>query len=744
MKKSPQQSSVLESTIKQTRVKNKDYSLGCVPEWVLNHKKIKFLSDKDLRKKDDLGPIYNYLFDAQNYYDKALQSRYFKVCFQVINIKGIEDASSFSISFMPNYEKIIIHEVSIKRNNSQIDCLESCHFRMHQRERVNKEGHFHSYSILEVHINDVRVGDIIAYSYTISGGDPALGNHVCFSRPLGFYSPVDHFRTRVVIDASRELYYRVTKKAMEPKVKVLQGSPKLREYVWESAYNEPYIYEEGTPLSYIIRPWLQVTDFQNWREVRDYFLEFYNLSSLEDVHFLSIVTDIAKKYANPSDRIIACVDFVQKSIRYESFDEIDLTLKPSKIEDIMQRRFGDCKDKSILLLGLLRHFGFEAYLALVSTSDPYGLLECLPGLNCFDHIIVYLAYQGQEYWLDGTHTWQSGSLDKRFTYNRGGALVLDKKFSSIVQIPETCFEQIEVNECHDFRLIQKEAIIRLTVQSNYQGAIVEQVRSTINESTFIDLTKHYENYYKKYYPSLRKDKDPIIQDDLENNTITVQEYYVIDLEDYPKDDFGRAFCAYDLRAQLNLVPHIERVHPLSLKTPFIAKQIIKVLFAPNKEYSEEAPNCDLIETPWFKVKVQRSMAKESYDWEAEYKTLSSYVDSDDYSEYARKIEEAYNKLGIVLSEGLLVGNQGEVKENSKKKSNAINYFALAFVGLFLSKCMGKLLDKHEARKNNLPIASHTMGTSNSLQNYINKSKDKNEEENQSFQRLLKQKERSIR
>lgn len=136
------------------------------------------------------------------------------------------------------------------------------------------------------------------------------------------------------------------------------------------------------------------------------------------------------------------------------------------------------------------------------------------------------------------------------------------------------------------------------------------------------------------------------------------------------------------------------------------------------------------------------MANESYNWEAEYKTLSSYVDSDDYSEYARKIEEAYIKLGIVLSEGLLLGNQREAKENSKKKSKAINYFALAFVGLFLSKCMGKLLDKHEARKYNPPIASHTTGTSNSLQNYLKKSKDKNEKENQSFQRLLKQKEKS--
>lgn len=145
MKNKALNNKIIESHFKQTMAKDKDYSFGGAPEWVLSHKKIKFLSDTDLERKDDFEPIYHYLLDSQHYYYESLQSRYFKSVYQVINIKGIEDASSFSISFMPNYEKIMIHEISIKRKTKQIDCLDSAHFRMHQSERVNKDKHFRSY-----------------------------------------------------------------------------------------------------------------------------------------------------------------------------------------------------------------------------------------------------------------------------------------------------------------------------------------------------------------------------------------------------------------------------------------------------------------------------------------------------------------------------------------------------------------------------------------------------------------------
>ena len=44
----------------------------------------------------------------------------------------------------------------------------------------------------------------------------------------------------------------------------------------------------------------------------------------------------------------------------------------------MERRFGDCKDKTLLLLSLLDALGIEAYPALVNTDVQRGIRQQAP------------------------------------------------------------------------------------------------------------------------------------------------------------------------------------------------------------------------------------------------------------------------------------------------------------------------------------------------------------------------------
>ncbi|WP_404482684.1 transglutaminase domain-containing protein [Novosphingobium sp. BL-52-GroH] len=62
---------------------------------------------------------------------------------------------------------------------------------------------------------------------------------------------------------------------------------------------------------------------------------------------------------------------------------------PATAEETWQRRYGDCKGKTALLLALLRELGIEAQAVLANNSgNDNGLAERLPSPRMFDHVLV--------------------------------------------------------------------------------------------------------------------------------------------------------------------------------------------------------------------------------------------------------------------------------------------------------------------------------------------------------------------
>ena len=59
------------------------------------------------------------------------------------------------------------------------------------------------------------------------------------------------------------------------------------------------------------------------------------------------------------------LQFVQNKIRYVSLSFGSNAYHPHHPDEVLQNRYGDCKDKSLLLLSLLRAAGIQAWPALV-------------------------------------------------------------------------------------------------------------------------------------------------------------------------------------------------------------------------------------------------------------------------------------------------------------------------------------------------------------------------------------------
>ena len=94
---------------------------------------------------------------------------------------------------------------------------------------------------------------------------------------------------------------------------------------------------------------------------------------------------------------------MQQQVRYIYVGLNGGNLTPASADETWQRRYGDCKGKTALLLGLLSELGIEAEPVLVSNAQlDDGIDQRLPNPGLFDHVLVRARIDGADYWLDGT------------------------------------------------------------------------------------------------------------------------------------------------------------------------------------------------------------------------------------------------------------------------------------------------------------------------------------------------------
>ncbi|MBN1209442.1 MAG: DUF3857 domain-containing protein [Myxococcaceae bacterium] len=92
--------------------------------------------------------------------------------------------------------------------------------------------------------------------------------------------------------------------------------------------------------------------------------------------------------------------WIHSQVRYTSLQFGEAAVVPRQPAETLVRRYGDCKDLSTLLVGLLRASGLPASVALLRTGLE-DVQETLPGFGLFDHAIVYLPGT-PALWIDAT------------------------------------------------------------------------------------------------------------------------------------------------------------------------------------------------------------------------------------------------------------------------------------------------------------------------------------------------------
>ncbi|WP_341220428.1 DUF2569 family protein [Polaribacter atrinae] len=511
------------------------------------------------------------LYDQQTEVDK--EENYFKVVTKITENVGIQEASSINVSFDPSYQKLSFHEINIVRNGKIISKLNTSEFQT-IRQELDAENYIYDGSLSAItHISDVRVGDIIEYSFTRKGYNPIHKDYFAEYYNLNNSHPIGKINVKITSKNKLEV------KSIKNKLKFDEAfdNNKYTYSLLEENINATH-FEDNTPLWYLDANFIEIGNYKSWENLIDWGTELFKVSDNLSSSLLKKINKIDKENTSKGQKIEAALQFVQDEVRYLGLENGISAYKPSSPNKVFKQRFGDCKDKSLLLVTILNRMNIEAYPVLVSTYLKKTVTNLLPNPAHFNHCVVKVIDENKgEYWYDPTITNQGGTFNKVVFPDYRFGLVLKKGNKDLEEIFPFADNTIDITDHYILSEVGKGAILRIT--SVYSEAEADNIRFYFKNNSIINIQKEFEKFYSDYHANIKSLGKPEYTDNLKTNTFTINETYKIDSiwePSYLENHIGIDFSPYTITNVLSMPSKIERKTPFELSYPITRSHTINV------------------------------------------------------------------------------------------------------------------------------------------------------------------------
>ena len=90
----------------------------------------------------------------------------------------------------------------------------------------------------------------------------------------------------------------------------------------------------------------------------------------------------------PRQRLEALLAFLRRDVRYVAVEIGIGGYQPSPPDAVLARRWGDCKDKALLLIDFLEEAGIPSYPVLIRSTSAGDVDPSFPAPDLFNHMIV--------------------------------------------------------------------------------------------------------------------------------------------------------------------------------------------------------------------------------------------------------------------------------------------------------------------------------------------------------------------
>lgn len=432
-----------------------------------------------LKKHENAILIKDWEAEYQNHYVIA-----------VLNEKAAREYSEISFWFNSYFEEIELDYARLIDRDGVVHELQEDAV---QIKAAVEKGYFSDSKKLTFSLPSVRPGSIFEYQVTRRPIKPRLGKQwyslFSFYKPQGTSNsvridPVRQYIATIENRTKRKLHVTSKNTKIKPKIKRKGGVEILK---LQAKNLQQVEIEPSMPPLWDGLPSVLISTMRKWSELDKELQVFYPTHLDVGPEVLALAKKIAKPGMTRDEKIQAVYYYMQSNIRYVSADFQRNGYKPHSPDMVLQNRYGDCKDQTVLIRSILHAMGIESYPALTSYVPELQPFDDMPAMF-FSHMIVYVPDGKKGIWLDA-----SGSVSSYpgidWLLQGRKAFVLNGKGGLLTKIPIDPPEKNKVN-----------VVVDLEVENN-----------SVVGGFSLSMTGIYSNRFKVWH-----NQSPTLDQDLSN------------------------------------------------------------------------------------------------------------------------------------------------------------------------------------------------------------------------------------
>ncbi len=327
---------------------------------------------------------------------------YQRMVYRISDRSALEDYGTMSIEWEPSRSKATLHRFNIIRDGQIIDVVQKQgDFSLFRREPNLSEGILDGQVTASMQIQDLRVGDLIEFAFSIETSYAPMTGHYQNWHYFTGRNQADRMVQRVVWPKDR--YLKVVKGEGLPDMPVqIKGKYKVQGFT-QDAVDWEAMPEKLLGRYYRERAY-EISTFRDWDEMAQAFRPVYEKAVKVPASgpLRDYIEQVRAKNLSPRQIVETVLAMVQTDIRYVGNFQGLGNYTPASAESVWASKFGDCKGKTILLTAILRELGLDATPSLVNTGGNDKLEDAIAMPGWFNHVFVRLRMDGKTYWLDGT------------------------------------------------------------------------------------------------------------------------------------------------------------------------------------------------------------------------------------------------------------------------------------------------------------------------------------------------------
>jgi cellulose synthase operon protein C len=330
----------------------------------------------------------------------GLASRFTQVVVKLYSQRGVDGHRQFPVTFAPERQELTIVKARILKPDGSV--LESFGSEEYNRNEPWSGTYYDSRDRV-TSFQQAAVGDVIELQYRLE--DTAIEN--LLSDYWGDLQVVQglfeksHFRYRVEMPEGRPLYWNARGLPAWISAKTEKNGQTLV-YRFEADAVPRLAAEPQMPGWSEMSAMLHLSTYENWDKVGRYYWGLVREQLVPNDEVKKTVNEVLKGIdRRDTQKVVAAIyGFVVTHTRYVALEFGIHGFKPYRVDTVLNRKFGDCKDKASLMVSMLKLANVDAKLVLLRTRELGRLSSEVASLAAFNHAIAFVP--ALKLFLDGT------------------------------------------------------------------------------------------------------------------------------------------------------------------------------------------------------------------------------------------------------------------------------------------------------------------------------------------------------